>query len=332
MTAYADAVSADARSARRVGRVLLVPIWAGVLALVAVAVAHLVAFDRSRVFLLADSYTLWIYLPAYGIAVTAACFRSRTLTIVAGLLVVAQLAWVLPPVFRTDSIPAAARSAPRLRVLTANVNFLNHDHGPILGEITRDNADVVMMEEATPLWWLAIKASGLLKRYPYHVRVGRWDPGAMVLLSKLPLTDKFVHRADGWPIITATVVVGGQAVHLVEVHLRAPVDTFGANQSSEQAITRFIRDTPRPRLVAGDFNASPYNRWFGQIEGLGLREASEALGQSWTTTWPNGEHFLPPLRLDHVFTDPQLVPLDGSIGTGHGSDHRPLLVDLAVTG
>ena len=88
-------------------------VWAVVLALVAVAVAHVVAFDRSRPFLLADSYTLWIYLPAYGIAVTAACFGSRTLAIVAGLLVVAQLAWVLPPVFRTDSIPAAARTAPR---------------------------------------------------------------------------------------------------------------------------------------------------------------------------------------------------------------------------
>ena len=310
---------------------LLVPVWAVVLALVAVAVAHLVAFDRTRVFLLADSYTLWIYLPAYAIAVTAACFRSRSLALVAGLLVVAQLAWVLPPVFQTDSVPASARSAPRLRVLTANVNFENHDHPPIIGEITRDNADVVMLEEATPLWWLAIQSSDLLKTYTYHVRVPRWDPGAMVLLSKLPLTDVRVRKAGGWPIITATIVVGGEAVHIVEVHLVAPLDTFGQNQQAQQAITRFVRDTPKPRLVAGDFNASPYNRWFGQIEGLGLREASDALGQSFTTTWPNGEHFLPPLRLDHVFTDPQLIPLDASIGTGKGSDHRPLLVDIAVT-
>ena len=217
--------------------------------------------------------------------------------------------------------------------MTANVNFENHDHGPIMAELRRDNADVVMMEEATPLWWLALQSSGLLKRYPYHVRVPRWDPGSMVLLSKLPLTQVFVHRADGWPINHRDRRhrrPGG--AHRRGAPPHAPLDTFGANQASQRAITRFIRDSARPRLIAGDFNASPYNRWFGQIEGLGLREANEALGQSWATTSTNGEHFLPPLRLDHVFTDPQLVPLDVSVGTGHGSDHRPLMVDIAVDG
>lgn len=308
----------------------MVPVWAVVVALVVIAFARVVAFDRTRLFSLADSYTLWIYLPAYAIGVSALCFRSRTLGVVAGVLVVAQLVWVVPPVFHASSIPAAARRAPHLRIVTANVNFQNHDHVDLISELTRDHADVIVLEEVTPIWMEAIQLGGLLASHPHHVEIGRWDPGGMALLSRYPLSDVVVHRADGWPIITATITVGVQAVHLAGVHLVAPIDTFARNQSSQRAITAIIRALPRPRLVAGDFNASPYNRWFGQIKGLGLREAYESLGRTWATTWPNGEHYLPPLRLDHVFADPQIVPLDASEGTGKGSDHRPVLVDLAV--
>ena len=62
-----------------------------ILVLLGVVVAHLVAFDREHLFMLANAYTLWIYLPAYPIAVSALLFRAWPLAITAGLIVVAQL-------------------------------------------------------------------------------------------------------------------------------------------------------------------------------------------------------------------------------------------------
>ena len=41
----------------------------------------------------------------------------------------------------------------------------------------------------------------------------------------------------------------------------------------------------------------------------GEAAASEAVGRSFATTWPNGRHLIPPLRLDHLFADPPIVPL-----------------------
>jgi endonuclease/exonuclease/phosphatase (EEP) superfamily protein YafD len=317
-------------SARSVGRLLLVPTWALVIGLLGLAGAHVVAFDRARVLMLADSYTLWIYLPAYAIAVAAICFRARALGLCAAVLIVAHLAWVVPPAFRRVSIPAAARVAPRLRIVSANLNFDNREHGPLLAELARDDGDVVVLEELTPEWWSAVKASGLWSSHPYRVGDPRHDPGGMAMLSREPLRDVVIRDADGWPIITAAVAVGGTTVHLAGVHLVAPLDTFSRNQRQQRAITEIIRALPRPRVVAGDFNADPYNRWYEQIRGLGLREAHEAVGRPLATTWPNGQHHLPPLRLDHVFVDPPLVPLDAAEGRGTGSDHRPIVVDVAI--
>ena len=268
------------------GRLLLVPTWALVIALVGIAAAHVLAFDHARFFMLADSYTLWIYLPAYAIGVA----------------------------------------------VSANLNFDNRDHGPLLAEIARDDADVVVLEELTPEWWNAVEASSLWSSHPYRVGEPRSDPGGMAVLSREPLRDVVVRRADGWPIITAAVVVDHTTVHLAGVHLVAPLDTFSRNQRQQRAITAIIRALPRPRIVAGDFNADPYNRWYEQIRHLGLREAHEAVGRSLATTWPNGQHHLPPLRLDHVFVDAPLLPLRATEGRGTGSDHRPIVVDLAITG
>ncbi len=114
------------------------------------------------------------------------------------------------------------------------------------------------------------------------------------------------------------------------MHLVAPLETFDRNQRAQREITAIARHLARPRLVVGDFNASPYNRWFHQLLGLGLRDAHEAVGRPFATTWPNGEHLVPPLLLDHLFVDPPIVPLHVREGHGVGSDHRPIIVDLAV--
>ena len=306
------------------------PVWVLVAMLLALAAAHVVAYDRARVVMLADSYTLWVFLPAYVVLVAALCFRTLSLALVAAVLVAAHLAWVVPTTLHTVTVTAAAREAPHLRVASANVRFDNTEHGPLLAELRRSRADIIVLEEVTPSWWSAIERSGLLATHPDTAKALRDDPGGMAILSRLPLDDVVIHRAGGWPIITATVHVAGRVLHLGGVHLVAPLETFARNQRAQHAITSIAASMPRPRLVIGDFNASPYNRWFDQILGLGLRDAHQAVGRPFATTWPNGMHHLPSLLLDHAFVDRSIVPLAVREGRGRGSDHRPIVVDLAV--
>jgi endonuclease/exonuclease/phosphatase (EEP) superfamily protein YafD len=319
-------------AARVVGRVLLAPTWLLVIGLLAVATMRLVAFDRRQLFLLLNSFTLWLYLPAYAVMVAAICFRHRVLAVAAGVLVVVHVTLVLPGLFRTVSVPEAARRAPRLRVVSANLRYNNAQSNrlSLLAELRSFHADVLALEEVTPEWWQTIEASGLLDDFRGHVERSRSDAGGLALLSRVPMRDIVVHDIAGWPMITASVAVGSRTVHVAAVHVAAPIGTSELGRRQQQAATAVERALARPRVVAGDFNASPYNRWFAQQRDLGLREAHEAVGRPFATTWPNGLHHVPPLRLDHVFADPSIVPLDASEGRGQGSDHRPIVVDLAV--
>jgi endonuclease/exonuclease/phosphatase (EEP) superfamily protein YafD len=314
-------------SPRRLGRVLLTPVWALVLALLVVVFARVFAFDRFHIFMLLNAYTLWIYLPAYPIAVAALVARAWPLAVVSLLIVVAQLAWVAPTTVHAIAAPDRPSVA---RIVTANVRFDNDDHAPLIRELESFDADVIVLEEVTPPWWGSIAGSALTKTHPFIAKAIQNDPGSMAILSRRPLTHVVVHRAAGWPIITATVVLGGRAVHLAGIHPVAPLETFERNQRAQRAITAIARGMARPRLLAGDFNATPYNRWYSQLLDLGLRDAHESVGRPFATTWPNGQRFTPPLLLDHVLTDPAIVPVRVREGRGTGSDHRPVVVDLAI--
>jgi endonuclease/exonuclease/phosphatase (EEP) superfamily protein YafD len=306
--------------------VLLAPVWLLVLALLVVVTARVFAFDRVHIFMLLNAYTLWIYLPAYPIAVAALCFRAWPLALAASLIVVAQLTWVVPTTARAVAAP---ERSPVARIVAANVRYDNLDHSRLIDELESYDADVIVLEEVTPPWWDSIAKSALAVSHSVVVKEMRNDPGSMAILSRRPLTNVVVHHAAGWPVITATVVLGGRSVHLAGIHPVAPLETFERNQRAQRAITAIARRLPHPRLLAGDFNATPYNRWYRQLLDLGLRDAHESVGRPFATTWPNGQRFTPPLLLDHVLADPSIVPVRVREGAGTGSDHRPVIVDLA---
>jgi endonuclease/exonuclease/phosphatase (EEP) superfamily protein YafD len=316
-------------SPRWVGRVLLAPVWLVVMGLLGLVAARVLAFDDRRIFMLADAYTLWIYLPAYAIVVAAVCFRFRTLAVAGAVVVVAQLAWVVPPVFDTVAAVPTMASVPRLRVVSANLAFTNFDH-TLVRELSGYDADVLFLEEVTPAWWDAIVREGLLASYPEHAESIHNGASGIAVLSRLPLSDVHIANPEIQPIISATMTFQRLAVRLVAVHPVAPIETFARNQDQQRAITAIVRRSARPRIVAGDFNSTMYNAWMQELTGLGLREAHEAVGRSFATTWPNGERHLPPIRIDHVLVDPPLIPTRAAEGRGQGSDHRPIIVDLAV--
>jgi endonuclease/exonuclease/phosphatase (EEP) superfamily protein YafD len=108
---------------------------------------------------------------------------------------------------------------------------------------------------------------------------------------------------------------------------------FERHRRMTREITGLVRaglGTGLPTIVAGDFNATQYNHWVGRLGELGLQSAHEARGRPLATTWPNGRRAVPPLRLDHVLLTGELFPLAVGEGDGAGSDHRPVVVDVAV--
>ena len=157
------------------------------------------------------------------------------------------------------------------------------------------------------------------------------DSRGMAVYSRLPLAGTLIVQPEFAPTISTRVLVGGTNVTLVDVHAVGPSEGIGgATAWSSDVIVELTRTRPRPRVVAGDFNATPYNQTMHEMYDLGLESAHRLRGRGLAVTWPNGKHLLPPMQLDHVLVDDALVVLDIRELRGSGSDHKPVLVDLAV--
>jgi len=318
---------------QRLRQLAIVAAWAGMVVLALVVLARLVAFDDVRVLLLINTVTYWIFLPAYVILAVAIACRRYGLASLAAALVVFHVVVVSSSLTPAAAIPRAALTAPRIRIFSANLYVQNPHTQGIVREISASRADVVLLQELSGRWERSMRDSTLWDEYPYHaiVRPGRPLTGVGVL-SRLPLTDVATHVVAGMPMIEVTVDAGGRSVRVFDLHPNAPVADFQRWSIQSDAITREVARAPGRLVAAGDFNVTQFNEWMDELEDLGLRSAHEALGRGTATTYPNGKVLeLPPVRLDHVMVSSGVVPLRIREGDGEGSDHKPVIVDLAIT-
>ena len=130
----------------------------------------------------------------------------------------------------------------------------------------------------------------------------------------------------------ATLAVNDTVLTIYNVHPLPPrtiayTEVFHAQM---RALHSRLLKEPGPRLVMGDFNITQHGRWMDRLERIGLRSAHVDRGRGWATTFPNGVFLLPPIRLDHALLSPDLGCARISEGSGFGSDHQPLILDLLV--
>lgn len=325
---------------RRVGRVARGPIgalagWALLAPSATVAMARLTRRETRTSVLMLEALTPLLAAPALAAVGVAVATRRRAMTLVAGALVVSHVAWAAPDLYPARTLPEGVDGAPRLRLFSANVRFTNPDMGGIAAEIRAADPDVVALQEISPFNLSRLEAEGVLADHPHQWVDARPDTYGTAILSRLPLEDTEQWRAGGLPMARATVVMGGRRLRLYDVHTRAPFGPGGAADWERQlaALGEVAEREAAPLVLAGDFNATSSHRSFRRLLGTGLRDAHVERGRRFVATWPLDMRPLPPLvHLDHVLVSDDIAVLDVREGTGRGSDHRPVVVDLAVIG
>lgn len=296
--------------------------------------ARLFIPDLALVLIWANAYTFWIYLPAYAAAAAAVLLARWTLLGAAAVVIAFHLAWVLPDYRPAQDLPVNVSSAPRLKLMTTNVYFGNPDFSGIAAEIAEVDPDVVFLQEFGPRMEAAMRAEGLVDRYP-HSKVAYENPYfGTALYSKLPLTEVTIEEAGRRPYIKASIQVGGVEIHLYDLHATSP--GIGAGIAGDwndgwRAIIRALRNDDGLIIAAGDFNMTQNHHWYGELKQAGFVSAHEERGRGNAKTWPKGR-LLPMIRLDQVFHGPGIVCVSIREGRGEGSDHRPVIADLAIVG
>ncbi|MCB8965415.1 MAG: endonuclease/exonuclease/phosphatase family protein [Ardenticatenaceae bacterium] len=305
-------------------------LWLIVVLLAELALCRLFFYDRTEIFIWANVMTPYLYLPAYAILLLAVVRRRWGLAGVSGLIVAAHLVWLAPNLAQAEALAPTAATAPSLRLFSANLFARNEQYAAMIAEIEAADPDVLLLQEYTPVWHAALSDAGLFAAYPYSITNIYPSPFGAAIWSKLPLQDGEVWEAGGVQMLRATLVFNEQAIRLYNVHPSPPLFALDTWNGQLGGLAAALAAETGPVVAIGDFNVTPQNYWYQELTNGRLRDAHLDRGRGLAVTWPNGYNYVPPVRLDHALLSPELICLDIQEGLGKGSDHKPLIVDIAL--
>lgn len=240
----------------------------------------------------------------------------------AGLATLLNLV-VIAPLF----LPASPVSAERdLRVLSFNLLEENENFGQVAEFLRDSDADVIFLHEAYRPWEEALVGADL----PYRVDIVR-DPdlifGTMVLTRGDAQVRSFGFRLEQ----PRAVEVRVDGVSILGVHPLSPITPERARIRDAQFdfYHQWVDGESGPAVVVGDFNATPWSWPFRRlVADTGLHNSQ--VGYGLELSFPKHRSPLFQLPIDHLLYSDGLEVVDRVLSPSLGSDHSPLIVDLAL--
>lgn len=325
--------------------------------MLAYLVLRLTVGDGNTRLALVNSFAYLLFIPLPLLLILAFIARSRMalLRLLPVLLVV--LVWIGPRFLPKPIV--SARETKTIRVFTANTWVSNSLPDLLETRLRESDADVLCIEEVKPNF-----ATEHLPKfqplYPYQtVQPDPTRPGDTYILSRYPILD--VKTIDlgiaGFPNPQRAVIqIDSHMLAVYAVHMAWPLnedaveatglnyyvqlmlafDDHLRNQQIDNLIT-YLKAEPLPYVVAGDFNMSDFSATYGKLAAMmhdSFIEDGQGLGGSWpVTTHNNMPKWLPPLiRIDYIWHSNELRTIRAWQGAETGSDHLPLLAELAFEG
>jgi endonuclease/exonuclease/phosphatase (EEP) superfamily protein YafD len=260
-----------------------------------------------------------------GVLVVAACgaLRVRGWFDAALIATVVNALWVVPDLSRTAR---TAEGAP-LRVLVLNVHTSSTAFAEVIQLISDTNADVIGLVEVDARW--IAELSPVTARYAHKLEQPRNDNFGVALYSRLPMTGAIDMVGSLLPTAVATVDVQGTPVGVVLTHPIPPVSSAAlTDEQSQLAAVAARARTMNPVIVMGDLNATPWSRPFRDFMAQsGLCDSRAGFGLQ--ASFPASSAVLR-IPIDHVLVSCSLGVRSRVIERDVGSDHLPVVVDVAV--
>lgn len=261
--------------------------------------------------------------------------------ILAAVLVLAALAMhalkvlpftsVAPPVARLVDGCAPGND---LRILSFNVQRSNEVTEELVDLVAAADPDLVLLMETDEAWDEAILQ--LSDEYPEIARHVPEDARyyGMHLLSRLPLLSPrflFEYGPQTPSLVTGVRLASGEVVRFQGLHPRPPVLFEHGTTRRDATLYRAALDAAssgRPSILAGDFNAVPWETTTQRAMRLGgLLEPR--VGRGLFVTY-GAESFWRGWPLDYVVYQDSFGLLEYRLLPNIGSDHRPVLAHLCL--
>lgn len=241
----------------------------------------------------------------------------------AGVLIGPELTRPIRPLIK---VPAATQ----IRLIQFNAWEKNANPERAADWIVAQNPDVVTVEELTPAFQNALVARGLIfnkgvsttaifsrglrSRHPFAVPPADWKLLPEFARASFPAPD------------------GGGDFSVVAVHLTWPSLSSQWGQREVFASLLDLYDKDR-LIVAGDFNLTPWSFALRRLDGrLGLERRDRAMATWPAMQWIRGRLVMLPamLPIDHIYAGSAWRTVRLTRGPRLGSEHYPLIIDLAL--
>ncbi len=246
-----------------------------------------------------------------------------------------QAWWILPytRLHPTEVAASAHADAPRLRIMAVNVLMTNRDAQPLLDLVRRIRPDVLIAVE-TDAWWEA-RLDTLGDLFPHALRQPLDNLYGMHLYARTPLHDAEVKHLveDDIPSMHVRLRLDGAhdvALHCLHPRPPSPTESDGSHERDAELVVvgRAAAASRLPTIVAGDLNDVAWSRTtrlFRKISGLLDPRIGRGMYNTFHAKWPG-------LRwpLDHLFHSRHFTLVAVKRLPGIGSDHFPILVELAL--
>ena len=314
--------------------------WLVALALCAVAALRIFYHDGSFLLIWLNAFTRYVYLPAYACLAWSAWQRRWVLSAASALAVGCHLTWMAPDFLRdrrfdlpagTTTAETASRSSRSVRIFFANVAASNLEHDAMLQEIAAANPDVIVLVEYSWPWHLAFKSAPVMRPYIHGTGHLQSHIGSVNVFSKLPLKKEMQNWVNSRAVHTIDLELDGDTLRIIGLHGPRPIDDPKYDYAGYwQKLVPLLTAEQGPVVVVGDFNATEHSRAYRQLKAGSLRSAHDDRGRGYATTWPNGQVWLPPIRIDQAFVSSEIECQRIVEGRGLGSDHKPLIVDVRI--
>ena len=277
------------------------------------------------VFDIIANFRVQLALLGVGVILGGVALRTGAVAAVGLVLAVVNLIPVLPLYLSGDAIDAE----PDLRVATYNLRLgAAGDPAEVIDWLEDLDADVVFLQEAGDTWLRLVERSDLdlrivEPRVPFRQRFGTM---ALVPADSEVEFVELTRRAT--PAVHLRV--DGVDVTVLGVHTISPYrgDLARLRDSELVTIGEWAAQQSGEVVVAGDFNATPFAWAFQRLLEVGGLENSQT-GFGLQTTWPT-TNVLMRIPIDHVVHSEGLAVIDRRVDGPLGSDHLPVVVDLAV--
>ena len=245
------------------------------------------------------------------------------------LAVAAVNTWPVAEWYAADG-DVEARSAPALKLLLANVYSGNDNARPFLKLLEAEQPDVIVVQEVTNRWVNVMEQ--VRAAYPHRVEVPQNDNFGIGVYAKGPFisVETVASPPYGFPTLIARYAIGDTAATLVATHPIPPMGKIGYESRNEQldSIAGRLASIDGPKLLVGDLNISMWSHVYRALEAeTGLTNTRRGFGA--IPTWPRQLPF-GRIPIDHCLVSPHFAVLDTRRGPNIGSDHLPLIVELAL--